>query len=57
MTEEQVREAIIAELTRQAEANPSALTVKTTGSDLTVDGAIDLDALAMAIVGSLAGGP
>jgi len=54
--EAQVAEALRTELERQAEAG-NGLTV--TGSDggLTINGTIDLEALAMAAVGSVAGGP
>ena len=58
--EDQVREAVVQELARQAEESGGALSVsgenQTTGR-LAIQGAIDLDALAMAVVGSLAGGP
>jgi len=57
MMEDEVREAIIAELQRQAEANPSKLRISAEGEKLAVNGEIDLDALAMAIVGAVAGGP
>lgn len=57
MNEDQVREAIIAELGRQAEASPSTLQVETEDDRMIVNGEIDLDALAMAIIGSMAGGP
>jgi hypothetical protein len=57
MNEDQVREAIIAELARQAEASPSTLQVEIEGDRMMVNGEIDLDALAMAIIGSMAGGP
>jgi hypothetical protein len=57
MNEDQVREAIVAELQRQAEAGPERLRVATHEDSLSVDGEIDLDALAMAIIGSMAGGP
>jgi hypothetical protein len=54
--EEQVREAIVAELKRQAEAG-DGLSVSAEEASLSVDGRVDLDALAMAVVGALAGGP
>lgn len=57
MNEDQVREAILQELTRQAEASPSTLQVEMEDEHLSVNGEIDLDSLAMAIIGSLAGGP
>jgi hypothetical protein len=57
MNEDQVREVIVEELRRQAEASPSTLRVETVDDRLDVHGEIDLDALAMAIIGSMAGGP
>jgi hypothetical protein len=56
--EEQIAEAIAGELMRQAEADRGALRVEKAGEGaLTVEGRIDLDALAMAVVGAVAGGP
>jgi hypothetical protein len=57
MMEEKVREAIIAELQRQAEANGARLRIAVKDELLTVNGDIDLDALAMAVVGAVSGGP
>ena len=57
MLEEEVRKAIIFELKRQAEASPSRLKVTEAGDRARVQGEIDLAALAMAVVGSVAGGP
>jgi hypothetical protein len=57
MNEDLVREAIIDELRRQAQADPAKLEVSALEEDLVVKGQIDLDALAMAIIGSMAGGP
>ncbi|MBB2969938.1 MULTISPECIES: hypothetical protein [Phyllobacteriaceae] len=57
MMEDEIREAIVAELQRQAEADPARLRISTDGDKLTADGEIDLDGLAMAIVGAVAGGP
>ncbi|HYE42868.1 MAG TPA: hypothetical protein VEA15_05685 [Caulobacteraceae bacterium] len=54
--EEQVAEAIRAELERQAEGS-SGLTVRSADAGLSVEGEIDLEALAMAVVGAVAGGP
>ena len=56
--QDQVREAVVAELGRQAEASEGRLQA-TPGADgrLRINGEVDLDALAMAVVGSLAGGP
>lgn len=51
-------EAIEVELSRQAETSGGQLTVRKTGDrQLAIDGEIDLDAVAMAIAGSIAGGP
>lgn len=55
--EDQVREAIIAELERQGDLPGSPVSVSRSGDRMTVSGEIDLDALAMAVVGSVAGGP
>lgn len=57
MIEEQVREAIVAELQRQSESNPSKLRISVDQERLTANGEVDLAALAMAIVGAVAGGP
>lgn len=57
MIEEQVREAMIAELERQAEAKPDKLSIEEWDEKLVAHGSIDVDELVMAIVGSLAGGP
>lgn len=54
--EAQVAETVRLELERQAEAT-KALTVTGSGGALTVHGQIDLEALAMAVVGAVAGGP
>ena len=55
--EDQVREAIVEELKRQAEAG-GKLTLTDEGNDLlTVQGRVNLDELAMAVVGAVAGGP
>ena len=56
MLEEQLREAIIGELKRQAANGPDVLRVQD-GGELAVSGKIDLDALVMVIAGSVAGGP
>lgn len=56
--EDQVREAVIAELTRQAQESRGELrTGAPQDGRLHVEGDLDLDALAMAVVGSVAGGP
>jgi len=54
--EAQVREAILDELTRQAEAGGLKVD-KAEGGAVTVNGRVDLETLAMAIVGAVAGGP
>jgi hypothetical protein len=56
--EQQVVEAITTELKRQAELSGGALKVAG-GADgrLTVQGVINLETLAMAVVGAVAGGP
>lgn len=56
--EDQVREAILAELRRQSEIGERKLTFKADEEDgVTIDGRVDLDELAMAVVGAVAGGP
>ena len=49
--------AVVEELERQAAENPQRISVARTGETLTVNGEIDVDALVMVIVGSMAGGP
>jgi hypothetical protein len=56
MLEEKLREAIVAELKRQAANNPVSLSVEVSES-LVVKGKIDLDDLTMVIAGAVAGGP
>lgn len=55
--EAQVIAAIVNELERQAEASPGDLTVSALPQTFQVSGRVDLEALAMAVVGALAGGP
>ena len=56
--EDQVREAILAELKRQSEAGEQGLHVRTGEAEtITIEGQVNLDELTMAVVGSLAGGP
>jgi len=56
--EDKVREAIIAELRRQAEAGQQGLRVDAKDAEMmTIEGRVNLDELAMAVIGSLAGGP
>jgi hypothetical protein len=52
MLDEKPKEAIVAELKRQAANNPQSL-----GADELVKGKIDLDDLAMVVAGAVAGGP
>ena len=56
--EQQVRDAIVAELKRQAEAGDRGLKVEESEEGvLTVQGAVDLEELSMVVVGAVAGGP
>ena len=54
--EDKVRAAIIDELMRQAE-DAADLQVSVEGDTLIVQGPIDVDALVMVVLGSMAGGP
>ena len=49
--------AVIEELERQAAENPTKLGVRRSGETVTVNGEIDVDAVVMVVVGSMAGGP
>ncbi|MCA1440223.1 hypothetical protein I6F07_08360 [Ensifer sp. IC4062] len=49
--------AVTEELERQAAENPSKLSVRRTTGKLTVNGEVDVDAVVMVVVGSMAGGP
>jgi hypothetical protein len=56
--EDQVREAIVAELKRQSEGGEQGLKVNAGDAEMiTIEGRVNLDELTMAVVGSLAGGP
>ncbi len=56
--EDQVREALTAELQRQAEVRPVELRVKAEGDGkLRIEGLVDLDELEVVLVGAVAGGP
>ncbi len=56
--EDQVREAIVAELKRQSEGGEQGLRVNTGDAEtITIEGRVNLDELTLAVVGSLAGGP
>ena len=54
--EAQVAEALRGELQRQADAGKTLIVTEAEGG-LTVYGRVDLEALAMAAVGAVAGGP
>jgi hypothetical protein len=56
MLEENLKEAIVAELKRQAANDPQSLGIDDS-EDLIVKGKIDLDDLAMVIADAAAGGP
>ena len=54
--EDLVRDAIVAELKRQADGGD--LRVQSVGEGaVSLDGRVDLEALSMAVVGAVAGGP
>jgi hypothetical protein len=56
--EQMVREAIVNELNRQAEEAGEGLRVDAgEAGRVRVDGSVDLEALSMAVVGAVAGGP
>jgi hypothetical protein len=56
--EDQVRDAIVAELKRQSEGGEQGLRVDRGDAEMiTIEGRVNLDELVMAVVGSLAGGP
>ena len=54
--EDQLREAIIDELKRQAEIS-SELEMRQDGNRTVINGPIDVDAIVMVVAGSIAGGP
>jgi hypothetical protein len=54
--EDKVRNAIMEELRRQS-AEGTGLEVSTDDDRLVVNGPVDLDALVMVVIGSVAGGP
>jgi hypothetical protein len=56
MLEEQIVEAIKVELQRQAAEQPDALSVDSSNG-FRVNGVVDLESLAMAVAGSVTGGP
>lgn len=55
--EARVVQAMTEELQRQAEESAGELTVAVNRGAVRVSGAIDMEALAMIVVGTLAGGP
>jgi hypothetical protein len=55
--EAQIAEAIRTELSRQTEESQGRLTVADADQGLEIHGPVDIEALAMAIAGSVAGGP
>ncbi len=56
--EEHVREAIVGELKRQSEAGGQRLVVKAEDpATIVIEGPVNLDELALAVVGAIAGGP
>jgi len=57
MIEDSVREALVSELERQAEARPDKLKVETSEDEITLEGIVRIDELVMAVLGSVAGGP
>jgi hypothetical protein len=57
MLEEKIVEAITAELERQAASQPGTLSASRTADGFRVSGLIDVEALAMVVAGSVAGGP
>ncbi len=55
--QQQVREATVEELKRQAEAGEGVAVGQEGEERLRVEGRVNLDELAMAVVGAVAGGP
>jgi hypothetical protein len=49
--------AVVEELERQAAEQPQKLTVRRKSEGVDVQGEIDVDALVMVVIGSMAGGP
>ena len=54
--EEQVRDAIVAELKRQSDGGELSVRDEGEGA-VRLEGTVDMEALAMAVVGAVAGGP
>jgi predicted transcriptional regulator with HTH domain len=57
MLEDKVRDAIVSELQRQSDSDPSKLRIEVNQDRATANGEIDLIALATAVVGAVAGAP
>jgi hypothetical protein len=55
--QEQLREAILEELNRQAEIGALKVAASEDPASVTLDGRLNLDDLIMVIAGSMAGGP
>jgi hypothetical protein len=55
--EEKAITAVIDELERQAAENLTKLEVRRNGDKISVHGDVDVDAVVMVVVGSMAGGP
>lgn len=56
--EDQIREAILGELERQAAADSQALSLsRREGGKVEIRGTFNIDDLALAVTGALAGGP
>lgn len=55
--QEQIREAMLAELQRQASERPQELEVRSVDGRVEIKGTVDLDDLVMVAVSSVAGGP
>ncbi len=49
--------AVIDELERQAAENPAKLKIRRDADKTIINGEVDVDALVMVVVGSMAGGP
>lgn len=57
MLEDEIEAAVVAELERQADERTGELQVRRDADGFTVQGRVDLQALAAAIAGAVAGGP
>ncbi len=55
--EDSIREAIVAELQRQAEISEGRLSLRETEAGVEIRGPVNLDDLVMVVMGSVAGGP